>query len=302
MIDGVPCIHVVQNHHAFRYLRDSPLTTLLAGGTEFLGKASIEAVICDQDMDVDEHTMFHILNTWVKQDCDINLEHGRALVSNINLPYIKVDFLNNVVRKCGFVDSSDVDAAILHIEEMLANQSPDEKEHVAVEGAGDAKINGIYVRMDEDIGLGGEEVVFVKEASEDDFGPDYGLYLLRSTWSITSCVDYSNILYSCEHPPASPLHKPPKTGWKVVGGMEPAPVCTWNSSKHDNHQSASGAYIAPNLADVGSMNHKRVGDVANGDHDEGRAKRLTLRTMCALPTDDDYEDDYDIDDSETDKQ
>jgi len=176
----------------YSYLRDSPLTTLLEGGTIFLNKESIRAIICDQDMDVDEHTMFHILNTWVKQDVDNNIETGKELVSNINLAYIKSDYLNNIVRKCGFVETSIIEKALRDIEEMLENQSPDEKEHVLVEGAGNKDINGIYVRMDEDIGLGEEEVMYVKEAQDDDdagYGADYGLYLLRSTWAITSCVE-----------------------------------------------------------------------------------------------------------------
>ncbi|KAL7534417.1 hypothetical protein ACHAXR_005858 [Thalassiosira sp. AJA248-18] len=286
--------------YALDYMRESPLTTLLSKGTMFLTDKSIKAVICDQDMDVDEHTMFHILNTWVKQDED-NMETGKALVSNIRLSYIKADYLNNVVRKCGFVDSSDVQAALKKIEEVLANRSPDEQEHVLVEGAGNDEINGIYVRMDEDIGLGEEEVMYVKESQEDDFGPDYGLYLLRSTWSITSCIDYSNILYSCEASDNSTSlrHQAPEWGWAAVGANEPPPTCTWHPSKESMKAAGVRGYVAPNLADAGA-NNKNLGDIANGDHDEGR-KRYTLRTMLNLPIDEDYVDgDYhdDVDDSE----
>lgn len=284
-------------------MRDSPLTTLLAKGTVYLSQASIEEVICDQNMDVDEHTMFHILNSWVKQDDD-NIETGKSLVSNIHLSYIKTDYINSVVRSCGFVALSDVEAALKEIEEFLATQSPDEKEHVLVESAGNDKINGIYVRMDSDIGLGGEEVMFVKEAHEDDYGPDYGLYLLRSTWAITSCVDYSNILYSFELTGMSdsshPLHQPPKLGWKADGGSHPAPLCTWKPAREAKHKS----YVAPNLADLGKKK-KNICDMADGDHDEGMNRRMTLRTMLNLPTDeghedDDYHDDMDI--SETSRE
>mmetsp|Transcript_1162 Transcript_1162/g.2436 ORF Transcript_1162/g.2436 Transcript_1162/m.2436 type:complete len:587 (-) Transcript_1162:113-1873(-) len=300
---SLPSSHDELEAYVLAYLRDSPLTTLLAGGTVFLSDASMEAIICDQDMDVDEHTMFCILNTWVNHDKDHNIEKGRALVSNINLSYIKTDYLNNVVKKCGFVQLSDVEAALKDIEEMLANQSPDEKEHVLVEGAGKDEINGIYVRMNEDIGLGEEEVVFVKEAQEDEYCPDYGLYLLGSTWAITSCVDYSNILYSFESSegPASTHCQPPKSGWKTVVGKQPSPICTWSPSK-DNEKSTGKGYVAPDLA-AGGTNHNNLDDIANGDHDDGQI-RLSLRMMLNLPSDEGHkENDYhdDNDDSNTDK-
>lgn len=280
--------------YALEYLRDSPLTTLLDGGTIYLNDQSMEAIICDQDMDVDEHTMFAILNKWVKQDESNNIEVGKALVKNINLAYIKSDYLNNVVRKCGFVETTDIETALREIEEMLVNQSPDEKEHVLVEGAGNKEINGIYVRMDEDIGLGGEEIMFIKETGDDDddggYVADYGLYLLRSTWSITSCVDYSNILYSCDAADSAHLTRTPKEGWKTVNGNDPAPTCTWKPSKELGSSSGKG-FVAPNLADRG-RNHRNLSDVAKGDHSEGSlVRRLTLRTMINLPTDEDFEED-----------
>lgn len=286
------------------YMRESPLTTLLSGGTVFLNAESIEAIICDQDMDVDEHTMFNVLSTWVKQDED-NVETGKTLVSNINLSYIKTDYLKHVVKKCSFVDLSDVEVALKEIEEMLANQSPDEKEHVLVEGAGKDEVNGIYVRMEEDIGLGGEEVMFIKEAQEDEYFPDYGLYLLRSTWSITSCVDYSNILYSCEveEGATSRRHQAPKHGWETIGGGDPPPICTWNPSK-DDAKTPGKVYVAPNLTGSGTNNIKGLSsytDIANGDHDDG-CKRLSLMSMLNLPTDEGHEDDDyhdDNDDSNT---
>lgn len=263
---SMPSSHDELNAYVLDYLRDSPLTTLLAGGTKFLNVASIEAIICDQDMDVDEHTMFHILHTWVKHD-EYHIETGKALVSNINLSYINTDYLKNVVKKCGFVQLADVERALEDIEEMLANQSPDQKEHVLVEGAGNDDINGIYVRMDEDIGLGEEEVVFVKEAQEDELDcPDYGLYLHGSTWAITSCVDYSNILYSFESSsegssstPPHALQKPPQSGWEAIGGIHPPPYCTWNPSKENDGKSRGDkGYVAPDLATCGT-NQKNLG-------------------------------------------
>jgi len=287
--------------YALEYLRESPLTTLLAEGTVFLSAESISAIMCDQEMDMDETTMFHVLNSWVKQDEECNRDTGRALVSNIDLAYIKTEYLNNVVRKSGFVDASDVDAALKEIEEMLENQSPDEKEHVVVEGAGKPEYNGIYVRQEEDIGLGEDEVVYVKECREDeDYCPDYGLYLMKARWALTPCVDSSNFLYSREAVNLSQnRHIPPKEGWKTVGGVDPPPTLAWNAAK-DGDKAGGGnrAYLAPNLAGSGTS-IMSIMDVANGDHDEGR-KRISLNTMLNLPTDEGHEeDDYhdDMDDS-----
>lgn len=294
------------------YMRDEPQETLLAGGTVYLNDKAIEEVICDHDMDVDEHTMFHILNTWVKQD-EENIDVGKKLVSNIMLSFIKTDYLNNTVRKCGFVEFPAVQEALRDIEERLANQSPDEMEHVLVSGAGNNEINGTYVRMCEDIGLEDEEVMYVKEAPEDEYGPDYGLYLLRSTWSITTCIDYSNILYTCEasENAFTLRHVPPKCGWTAVNCAEPAPLCTWSKEKEEgrystssNRSGGSKGYIAPNLADGGNNKNAVLSSkiLENGDHDEGKRKRYTLRTMLNLPTDEDYEDaDYHDDVSGTDR-
>ena len=276
------------------FLRNSPLSTLMGGGIAFLGRGSIEGVISDQEMDVDELTMFSILNTWVKHDKG-RIETGKLLVLNIRLAYIKPDYLNNVVRKCGFVESSAVDVALREIDKMLANDSPDKKEHVLVEGAGDHGINGIYVRTEEDIGLGSDEVMFVKEAGEGEYIQDYGLYRRRSTWAITSCSDHSNILYSCEVPDGDPsaLYRAPNSGWEAADGG-PAPTCTWNPSK-ENLKTAAGGYVAPNL--VGTR-EKSIEDINRGDHDDGVSRRYSLHTMLMLPSDEghdklDYHDDLD---------
>lgn len=278
-----------------RYLRDSPISTLLGGGTAFLGRGSIEAVISDQDMDVDELTMFNILNTWVKHN-EEHIETGKLLISNIKLSHIKPDYLNSVVRKCGFVEPSAVDDALREIDEMLANLSPEEMEHVLVEGAGDEVVNGIYVRMEEDIGLGDDDIVFVKEAEEGEYVPDYGLFRHKSRWAITSCVDYSSLLYMCEVPEGDPsaLYRAPTSGWKAVGGSDPAPICKWNPSKDDSNTTAVG-YVAPALM---GTTEKSINDIAQGDHDDGSGRRYTLFTMCMLPSDEgheneDYHDDLD---------
>lgn len=281
-----------------RYLRDSPITTLLAEGVVFLSAESMEAVLCDQEMDIDETTMFHALYSWVKHDEDDNMAKGKDMVKHINLSYIKKDYLTNVVRKCGFVDVADVEAALKEIEEVLANRRPDEMEHVLVEGAGKEELNGIYVRMEEDVGMGEDEIVYIKECREDeDYCPDYGLYLMKTTWSITPCVDYSNILYSCEADSSSSRCQAPSNGWTTVAGVDPPPTCAWRPSKEDREQGK--VYLAPALGDDGVNKH--VSDVASGDHDEGH-RRMSLNTMLNLPTDEGHEDnDYhdDIDNSGT---
>lgn len=292
----VPSCNCPLKEYALEYLRESPLTTLLAEGTVFLSAESISTIICDQEMDMDETTMFHVLNSWVKQDEECNRDTGRALVSNIDLTYIKTEYLDNVVRRCGFVDASEVDAALKEIEDMLENQSPDEKEHVAVEGAGKPEFNGIYVRQEDDIGMGEDEVVYVKECREDeDYCPDYGLYLMKARWALTPCVDSSNLLYTREAVNLSHMrHVPPREGWTTMGGVDPPPTLTWNAAKDGDKTGGNKAYLAPNLAGSGTS----IMDVANGDHDEGR-KRISLNTMLNLPTDEGHEeDDYHCDSME----
>ena len=278
------------------YLRNSPTTTLLDGGTKYLGCDAIELVIGDDDMDVCEFTMFTILNSWVKYD-DERIETGKTLVSKIKLAYIKPDYLNNVVRKCSFVDSTAVDGALREINRMLAEDSPDKNEHVLVEGAGDDAVNGVYVLMEEDIGLQDcVDIMFVK-AGEGECISDYGIYRRHSMWAITSCVDHSNILYSCEVPEGDPsaLYRAPKLGWRAIGSSDPAPTCTWNPGK-DNSKTASEGYVAPNLVET---KKKSLEDINQGDHDDGR-RRYSLNTMLMLPSDEGHENnDYhsDFDDS-----
>jgi len=273
--------------YALEYLRDSPLTTLLAGGTPFLNYDSISAIICDQDMNVDEYTMFHILRSWVVQDEGRNLKAGEELASHIDFAHIKADHLINVVKKCKFVDASCVNAALEEIEEMMANRSPDDKEHVLVDGAGMDDVNGIYARREEDIGLGEDEVAFVKEAGEDEDCPDYTLYLFRSTWAIASSFDPSNVLYSSEARDVVSSSVPHR-GWSTIGGEVPAPKCVWKASKEDDagELDAGGErYVAPNLADNGQH---RLSDLSNGDYTD--APKRSLKSMMSLPTDEGYED------------
>eukprot|EP00580_Thalassiosira_gravida_P010796 CAMPEP_0201646736 /NCGR_PEP_ID=MMETSP0493-20130528/34447_1 /ASSEMBLY_ACC=CAM_ASM_000838 /TAXON_ID=420259 /ORGANISM="Thalassiosira gravida, Strain GMp14c1" /LENGTH=269 /DNA_ID=CAMNT_0048121957 /DNA_START=27 /DNA_END=836 /DNA_ORIENTATION=+ len=231
--------------------------------------------------------MFHILRSWVVQDEGRNIEAGKKLASHIDFAHIKSDHLVNVVMKCKFVNVSCVNAALEEIEEMMANQSPDDKEHVVVEGAGMDGIDGVYARTEDEIGLGDDEVVFVKEATEDEDCPDYTLYLFRSTWAITSSFDTSNVLYSNEARDVV-SSSVPHAGWSTIGGELPAPTCTWKACTEDADCEAHAVgerYVAPNLEDKGQ---RRLSDVSNGDHSD--APKRSLQSMMSLPTDEGYED------------
>ena len=96
---------------------------------------SIEAVICDHEMDVDKTAMLNILMSWVKQDED-RLEVDKRLVAHIQLCHVKPDHLKYVVRKCRFVAVVAVNAALREIEEALVKVAPDDQEHVWVTGTG----------------------------------------------------------------------------------------------------------------------------------------------------------------------
>lgn len=168
-----------------------------------------------------------VLNLWVKRARGMEEDKiacARSAVSHINLVYIDPIHLKHVVSKCGFVEQNDVNAALEEIDLMSENESPDDKERVIVEGAGDDSVNGIYVLVDDEIGLNANEVMFLKEVNgeNDCLSSGFGLYRWEMTWGISSCADYSNLLYSCTvdlHKGHS-LQKPPKWGWKCRGGPE----------------------------------------------------------------------------------
>ncbi|KAL7535554.1 hypothetical protein ACHAWF_005203 [Thalassiosira exigua] len=215
--------------YILEFLRESPANTMMGReeGVLLLSPASIEAIICDQDINSDEYDMWRLLNAWVKGAPgveDDKLATARSLMANIDLTFIDYDKLKYQVKKCGFVDPSDVEEALKQIEFLLENESPDDKERVIVEGAGDDTVNGIYCLADEDIGLKKDEVMFIKEGDQNGgFGSgDFGLFRWGDVWGIANCMDYFNVLYSCEvmrHKGHS-LQKPPKWGWKCVGGAE----------------------------------------------------------------------------------
>ena len=119
---------------------------------------SIKAIICDHKIDVDETAMFNMLTSWVKQD-EANIKVGKRLVAHIQLCYMKADRLKYVVRKYGFVAGAGVDTALQKIVEVVANKEPIDKVNVRVTRASLQEVNGIYVRLQEDIttyGQGGD--------------------------------------------------------------------------------------------------------------------------------------------------
>lgn len=282
--------------YVFEAMREKPGEFLIEDGLRFLRPGSIQKIISDHEIDVDEITMFHILFTWVKEGPgkrEDKLSVAKALVSNIQLSLMDSKYLNSRVRHCGFVDESAVNEAIKEIEDHLANLSPEDQEHVLVMGAGTVAVNGIYVRMEEDIGLGDEEAVFIKEASEDQNDGDYGLYLWKDSWAISPCVDYSNVLYSrhAENSRGWDRLKPPVENWKAESGKSPVPTCQWKAGISEEGDDAN--YVAPRLSvtlntfDMATIKQS-VSDVTNGDHAD--TKEFSLDDMLHLPTDQNFED------------
>ncbi len=283
----------------FDSIREKPEEFLIVGGLKYLSSESIEKIVCDQEIDVDEITMFHILSTWVKEgpgEREDRLKVAKALVSNVQLTLMDVKYLDTRVRYSGFVEETAVDDAIQSIEDHLANLSPEEQEHIRVSGAGTEAVNGIYVRMEEDIGLDDEEAVFIKEASEDEIEGNYGLYLWRDSWAISPCVDYSNVLYSrhAEYKRGWNRLRPAADNWIPQSGLSPAPTCQWNAGADESK--CNKKYEAPRLTASGfharfdNINDSIV-SIDNGDH--AQAKLFSLDDMLNLPTDQDFEgDDY----------
>ena len=236
--------------YATECIMDAPVKFLLEGrGIKLLNTDSIHQILSHQDMDTDELTMFLILRRWVNEFEGIKeekIEVAKILVRTIDFSLIPPDDLRNRVAVCDFVDKVSVDAALREIELRNSSVLPNYFEHVIVSGAGESHVNGIYVRLEEDIGMDSDDIVFVKDASyEDGDNVDFGLYLNRNTWIIASCADYSNVLYSCEINMNRPnREQTPELGWVADRGNDPPPVCHWNASKLKPKGPVAGA---PNL-------------------------------------------------------
>lgn len=239
--------------YALECLLDAPAKILLrGGGAKYLSADSVNEILSHPDMDTDELTMFLILNKWVKEfegAHESKMVVAKILVKKIDFSLIPPEHLRSQVLGCDFVEKADVDAALRDIELKNSTRSPDEFEHVVVEGAGQTNVNGMYIRLEEDIGMDGSDVVFVKEATyEDGDFVDFGLYLHRNSWAIASCADYSNVLYSREIDMNTLNRKQtPEDGWVVKEGVGPAPMCHWSASKENLRGNRNRD--APNIED-----------------------------------------------------
>mmetsp|Transcript_13746 Transcript_13746/g.33266 ORF Transcript_13746/g.33266 Transcript_13746/m.33266 type:complete len:711 (+) Transcript_13746:145-2277(+) len=267
--------------YALDFLRQSPPNA----GVMFFSSTSIEAIISDDDMDVNEYNMWHILNLWVNKAPgteDDKIATARSLVSHIQLHCIDPMQLNYQIKKCGYVSEASIKEALEKIDLMLENESPDDKERVIVEGAGDDRVNGVYVLHDDDIGLNSNDVIYLKEGAEGgDSCSDFGLYRWGEVWGISNCTDYFNTLYSCEisRRKGHTLRKPPKWGWKCGGGSNPAPICTWKPSIEQRNEDATKMGIAPALKSINKEKNSRAsfGHALN--------ESITFSQMMALPED-----------------
>ncbi|KAL7427480.1 hypothetical protein ACHAXH_000628 [Discostella pseudostelligera] len=281
--------------YALDTMRDMPMDTVLSGGVQWMKEESVEAIIRDQDMDVDEFYMFKILKAWAAADADNRFATARRLAQHIQLMCIQPELLMSQVKESGYFDDDKIAEAVKLISDSLANRDPSEMERVLVEGAGTEIVNGIYCRVDGgELGMGEEEVLFVKEA--DDGFSDVGLYLWGTRWHIAMCVDFSNSFYSCEDPPDKCPHEfVPALNWVVEhGGSNPVPTCTYLPNTRfarisvPSKNYVESIILAPNLEEMldPSIAEKRRSSYFDKSINDVAEKRtLTLEQMMNLPQD-----------------
>mmetsp|Transcript_16738 Transcript_16738/g.35372 ORF Transcript_16738/g.35372 Transcript_16738/m.35372 type:complete len:1101 (+) Transcript_16738:261-3563(+) len=280
--------------YALDTMREMPMDTLLDGGVRWMKEGSLEAVMRDQDMDVDEFYMFKILNAWTVVDRVTRLPVAQRLSGNIELKFIDPELLATTVKDSGYFEESVIDEAIALIEESLANRDASEMERVLVEGAGTDIVNGIYFRVEEEVGMGEEEVLFVKEA--DDGYSDVGLFLWGKKWQIAMCADYSNCFYSCEDPPnkSNATEFIPRDDWVAqYRGQNPPPNCTYLPITRLSRLSSSGTsekvVMAPNIEE---MIDPTIAEKRRSGYFDRRVdnvviekRTMTLEQMMNLPED-----------------
>jgi len=276
--------------YALDSMREMPMDTLLAGGVQWMKEESVEAIMQDQDMDVDEFYMFKILNAWAYSNPEERVPVARRLSDHIELKFIEQDLLETQVRPSTYFTDKKITEAVNLIKNSLADRDPSEMERVLVEGAGTGLVNGIYCRVEEDIGIGEEEYLFVKEA--DDGYSDVGLYLWGTKWSIAMCADYSNCFYSCEDDPCkSSTELVPTTGWGTLyNGEGPPPYCTYLPITRMSRSCGSleKSMMAPNLEEMmdPTIAEKRRSGYFDKRTDDVMEKRtFTLQQMMHLPED-----------------
>lgn len=280
--------------YALDSMREMPMDTLLGGGVQWMKEESLEAIMQDQDMDVDEFYMFKILNCWalVNDESGDRVQVARRLSEHIELKFIDPELLMSQVKNSGYFTEKSLLEAVKLIKDSLANRDPCEMERVLVEGAGTEIVNGIYCRVEEEVGMSEEEILFVKEA--DDGYSDIGLYLWGTRWHIAMCADYSNCFYSCEDPPnkSATTELVPAANWGVLyGGLDPPPYCTYLPNTRMGRLSNTNmekALLAPNLEEMmdPTIAEKRRSDYFDKRTDDVIEKRtMTLEQMMNLPED-----------------
>jgi hypothetical protein len=277
--------------YALDTMREMPMDTLLCGGVQWMKEDSVESIMQDQDLDVDEFYMFKILNAWGSVDDSERQAAARRMAVHIELKYIDPDLLKTQVRNAGYFEEKQIMEAVKLIEDSLADREAYEMERVLVEGAGMDIVNGIYVRVLDEVGMSEEEILFVKEA--DDGYSDVGLYLWKTKWNIAMCADYSNCFYSCADDRQKKLANEivPRGPWLTdYGGEDPPPTVTYLPITRAGREAGvtKGTVMAPNLEemiDPTIAEKRRSGYFDRRTDDTAEKRTMTLEQMMNLPID-----------------
>jgi hypothetical protein len=249
--------------YAMQTMEESPMDALLGGGADcgiqYLSAERLQDVLTDHEMEVDELTIFHILERWVEQHTKDNkspgmlcqeeaLEVARKCAKNIELLYIDSMDLLSSIKKSGFFDDADIDKAIAEQAILSSREghvqthgggsfkNPVTSEHVEIQGAGLRKVNGIYVRQtDRD----GQAMYCMGE------GPDsIGLFQWEDTWGIAPSCDLSNMYYECRQVISSQPENVPMFGWTVsLQGEHPPPTFQWIAANTDEDYDEDERYL-----------------------------------------------------------
>jgi len=279
--------------YALDTMREMPMDTLLCGGVQWMKEDSVESIMQDQDLDVDEFYMFKILKAWGSVDNSERQAAARRMAVHIELKFIEPDLLKTQVRDAGYFEEKQIKEAVKLIEDSLADREAYEMERVLVEGAAKDIVNGIYVRVLDEVGMSEEEILFVKEA--DDGYSDVGLYLWKTKWNIAMCADYSNCFYSCKDDRQEKLANElvPTHPWVTdFGGEDPPPVVTYlpitRAGRFMNSGATGGSLVAPNLEemiDPTIAEKRRSGYFDRRTDDTAEKRTMTLEQMMNLPID-----------------
>ncbi|KAK1746417.1 hypothetical protein QTG54_003024 [Skeletonema marinoi] len=247
--------------YALDTMREMPMDTLLCGGVQWMTEDSVESIMQDQDLDVDEFYMFKILKAWGSVADSERQAAARRMSMHIELKFIDPDLLKTQVRDAGYFEEKQIMEAVKLIEDSLADREDYEMERVLVEGAGKDIANGIYVRVLDEVGMSEEEILFVKEA--DDGYSDVGLYLWKT-----------------------------KDPWVTdYGGEGPPPMVTYLPITRAGRLSSSAKgsnVIAPNLEemiDPTIAEKRRSGYFDRRTDDTAEKRTMTLEQMMNLPID-----------------